>query len=111
MGFFDPPHKKIMASAPRHFRSELSEAGSFLELVVQRVPMAGRDLFRTVVIGSLALRSASEDPSSWSNSATAYANTAVNNAYRFLPEEVRGLAMQTVAAIAARAWADDEAEG
>ncbi len=107
MGFFDPPHQKILAKSPAYFRTEIAQGGEVLDQALKRVPATGRDLFRTVVIGSLALRSASNDVAGWSNENTRYAETAVNNAYRFLPNEVRQLALQTVAEIVARPWDHD----
>lgn len=104
MGFFDPPHRKILEKAPSSFRVAAANWGVFIELVLERVPSTGHDLFRTTVIGTLALRDAEESPGAWSMDAVRYADVATGNAERFLPYEVRELANATILAIASGLW-------
>ena len=104
MGFFDPPHRKILEKSPASFREEAATWGVFIELALRRVPATGHDLFRTVVIGALALRSAELGPGAWSLDARRYTDVATGNALRFLPGETRDLANWTIQAIVDGEW-------
>jgi len=99
MGFFDPPHRKILDKAPVWFQERAVAWGAFIELVLPQVPKTGHDLFRTVVIGSLAELSSGQRPEDWSIEARRYIDVATGNAARFLPGDIRTLADQTVEAI------------
>ena len=66
MAFFDPPHEKIIGWSPAYFQAPARAIVPSLDVVLGElgVPSSGLKLFRTAVIGRLALLAASDDPGS-----------------------------------------------
>ena len=81
MGFFDAPHEKIIGWSPPS--STLQPGCSFrLDSTIAELggPLSGRKLFRTAIIGRLALMTVEEDSNSWSPTSLQLVRTYTENA-------------------------------
>jgi hypothetical protein len=98
MGFFDPPHKKMLAKSPRYFQDSAPFWGAALEALIFTNPSLtkGGNLVRAVLVGRLALRTAEEDPANWSSEAVEYIERATRNAELFLPEPCKAMAWEVM---------------
>lgn len=93
MGFFDAPHVKIIGWAPSYFQAPARLLVPLIDTTIAElgVPPSGQKLFRTAIIGRLALLSAEEDPDSWSPAGLQLVQMYTQNADRAIPGSFRHL--------------------
>ncbi|WGU40339.1 hypothetical protein [Phenylobacterium sp. NIBR 498073] len=93
MSFFDPPHEKIIGWSPPYFQSPARLLVPQLDATIAElgVPLSGQKLFRTAIIGRLALLSAEEAPGDWSPTALQLVKAYTQNADRSIPSGFRHL--------------------
>lgn len=93
MGFFDAPHEKIIGWSPAFFHAPARLLIPVLDSTIAElgVPLSGRKLFRTVIIGRLALMTVQEASSSWSPTNLQLVRTYTENAERAIPRAFQHL--------------------
>lgn len=87
MGFFDPPHEKIIGWSPADFQALARALIPTLDATIAElgVPPSGQKLLRTAIVGRLALIVADEDPGRWTPTNLQLVRTYTDNAERLIP--------------------------
>ena len=87
MNLFDPPHEKILSWSPATFRAGAAIWGPAMErgLLDPSIPKSAHKLFRTAVVGPLALKSAEADPAGWSERGVKFIAVYTRNAVNAIP--------------------------
>lgn len=103
MGWFDPPHKKILARSPQAFQQAFMTFGPALEALMLSAPrtLSGGGIhFRAAVVGRVAMADIIETPAVWSQDAIRYIRRQVEISEHMLAPDVRTFAHMVVQQIA-----------